>query len=222
MLVSAREGHRIWAASYDSGLNPLLALQARLLPEVIGPVESRRVVDVACGTGRWAAYLLERGADVIGVDFSDEMLNRAPARVRSRLVLADGASLPIASDTVDLTICCFAAAYFPDLERAVSEMARITRPGGRLVISDLHPAGVEAGWTRSFRVDGAVYEMEHFRYSLEQIGRTVCRTGLASLSELHAAFGEPEREIFEAADKMAIFAAVSKVPALWIGSWRKV
>jgi SAM-dependent methyltransferase len=222
MLVSAREGHRIWSASYHATPNPLLALEARLLPEFIGPVAFRRVVDVAFGTGRWAARLAECGADVIGIDFCAEMLDCAPARVRSRLVLADAARLPIAPETADLTICSFAAAYFPDLERTVSEMARITKPGGRLVISDLHPAGVAAGWTRSFRADRVVYEMEHFGYSLEQMNCAARRSQLELDSERHACFGEPERAIFESAGKAENWNAVSEVPALWIGSWRKV
>jgi ubiquinone/menaquinone biosynthesis C-methylase UbiE len=220
MLVPALEGHRIWAACYQTTPNPLLALEARLLPEIIGPVSLRRVVDVACGTGRWAARLAEWGADVIGIDFCAEMLEHASVSVRDRLVLGDAGCLPIRPGTADLTICSFAAAYFPDLERAISEMARITKPGGRVIVTDLHPAGVEAGWTRSFRIDRVIYELEHFGYSLEQMDRASRRAGLELECERHARFGEPEKAIFQAAGKAGSWNTISEVPALWIGSWR--
>ncbi len=220
MLVPALEGHRMWAASYQTAPNPLLALEARLLPEIIGPVSFRRVVDVACGTGRWAARLAEWGADVVGVDFCAEMLDHAPVKLRTRLMLGDAACLPIQPGTADLAICSFAAAYFPDLNRAVSEMARITKAGGRVIITDLHPAGVEAGWTRSFRVDRVVYELLHFGYSLEQMDRAARQAGLELESELHACFGEPEKAIFQAAGKAGNWNTISEVPALWIANWR--
>jgi malonyl-CoA O-methyltransferase len=220
MLVPALEGHRMWAASYRMAPNPLLALEGRLLPKIIGPVSYQRVVDVACGTGRWAARFAEWGADVIGIDFCAEMLEHASVSVRTRLVMGDAACLPIRSGIAGLTICSFAAAYFPDLERAVSEIARITKPGGRVIITDLHPAGVEAGWTRSFRIDRVVYELEHFGYSLEQMDRAARRAGLELECEPHARFGEPEKTIFQAAGKAGSWNTISEVPALWIGSWR--
>lgn len=220
MLLSALEGHRLWAPSYQTAQNPLVALEGRLLPEILGTVSRLRVVDVACGTGRWAARLAEYGADAVGLDFCAEMLDHAPASLRTRLVLADAGSLPVRSGSADLTLCSLAISYFPDLERALSEMARITKAGGRLIISDLHPAGVEAGWTRSFRIDGMHYELRHFGYSLEQTDSLARRAGLTLDSELQARFGEPEKAIFQAADKAGIWDAISEVPALWIGSWR--
>jgi ubiquinone/menaquinone biosynthesis C-methylase UbiE len=221
MLVSAIEGHRLWADSYDASPNPLLALETRLLREMFGFAPSMRVVDVACGTGRWAAYFAARGADVLGIDFCREMLQYAPINLRGRLVLGRAEALPAASRIADLAICCFAAGYLSNLEQAIAEMARITRSGGRVVITDLHPAAVAAGWTRSFRANGGLYEIEHFGHSLERIGAATLQAGLKFAFQAHGRFGEPERPIFEAAGKRERFAEVSATPAVWIGGWRK-
>jgi hypothetical protein len=90
-----------------------------------------------------------------------------------------------------------------------------------VVISDLHPAADAAGWKRSFRVDGSVYEIEHFRYSLEDFTDTAEKVGLRLAAEVHGHFGEPEKPIFETAGRPEQFTAVTDVPAVWIGSWRK-
>jgi ubiquinone/menaquinone biosynthesis C-methylase UbiE len=221
MLVSALEGHRLWAESYDATPNPLLALERRVLHDLFDASKGR-VIDVGCGTGRWTRWFSARGASVFGIDVCAEMLERAPARLRSRFALARAEDLPIASNTADLTVCSFASAYFPALELAIREMARITVTGGRVVIADLHPAAAAAGWKRSFRAHGHVYEIEHFPYSLEDFTDSAERAGLHLTAETHAYFGEPERPIFEMAGKPERFAQVTDVPAIWVGSWRKV
>jgi ubiquinone/menaquinone biosynthesis C-methylase UbiE len=221
MLVSALEGHRLWADTYEATPNPLLALEARLLLDMLPPVVSKRAVDVACGTGRWANWLADRGANVLGIDLCAEMLARFPENLQGRCALSRAETLPITANCADLTICSFAASYFPDLQKAIFEMARITRSGGRVVIADLHPSAVAAGWTRSFR-DGSVYEMEHFGYKLEDFAAAARKAGLDSISEVHGCIGEPERPIFEAAGRPERFVQVLDIPAVWVGNWRKL
>ena len=212
MVVSPLEGHRIWAPEYDRGLNPLLALEERVVPRF----PASRIIDVACGTGRWTARL---GA--IGIDLCEEMLRQRShnAALRGRFALADAAALPFASGVSDLTLCSFAIAYIQNLAAAVSEMARVTRPGGRVVISDLHPAAIAAGWTRSFRSAGVLYELEHPPGAVEETLLAARRCGLELSLRREACFGEPERPIFEAAGKP--LEQVAGTPAVWLAVWTK-
>jgi ubiquinone/menaquinone biosynthesis C-methylase UbiE len=222
-LISPIEGHRLWAPAYDSGPNPLLALEARLLAPLLGPVTGLRVVDLACGTGRWTERLTELGARVVGIDLCDAMLIRAAAKpvLAGRLALADASALPLRSESSSLTICSFAIGYFPVLEDAFEEMARITRRGGTVVICDLHPSAAAAGWDRSFRAAGTVYRLQHFTRSREQVCAEARQAGLQTELLVDGHFGEPERNIFQAGGKESIFAEVATVPAVWIGIWKR-
>ena len=221
--VSPIDGHELWAPSYDSGPNPLLALESRILLALLGPVDGLSVVDIACGTGRWTERLFRLGANVTGVDACAGMLARAAAKrsIRRLLVLADARALPLRASIADLVICSFAIGYFARLGPAFAEMARITRPGGIVATSDLHPAAVSAGWTRSFRIGEAVYEIEHFARSRDQIIRAARRAGLQLQLQAGYRFGRPERSVFAAAGKRDRFTAACQVPAVWIGLWRK-
>jgi demethylmenaquinone methyltransferase / 2-methoxy-6-polyprenyl-1,4-benzoquinol methylase len=98
-------------------------------------------LDVACGTGDLAIELSRRvggDGDVIGSDFAQEMLERA--RVKAPALqwdLGNALDLPYASNRFDATTVGFGARNFSDLDRGLAEMARVVKPGGRVVVLEI-------------------------------------------------------------------------------------
>ena len=105
----------------------------------VGP--GSRVIDVATGTGDLAIALARAvapGGEVVGCDFSLEMLARARRKApRLRFEFADALALPYAGASFDAATVGFGARNFADLERGIDEMARVVRPGGRVVILEI-------------------------------------------------------------------------------------
>jgi ubiquinone/menaquinone biosynthesis C-methylase UbiE len=223
MRVSAIEGHRVWASSYDAGLNPLLALEARLVLERLVPIGGSLFLDVACGTGRWMLMARQCGAQVLGFDFCREMLYEASRKpgLAGRLSLADACRVPVASGVSDLTLCSFALGYVASPRQTIAEMARVTRRGARIIATDLHPAAIAAGWTRSFRAEGRVYEIEHHLHPIRFWEAAAESAGLLLDWRIDAGFGEPEREVFRQAGKDSAFDEMSRVPAVLAMCWTK-
>jgi demethylmenaquinone methyltransferase/2-methoxy-6-polyprenyl-1,4-benzoquinol methylase len=114
----------------------------RAVAEALG--SSDRVLDVGTGTGRLAWTIRASGCDrsVVGVDFSVPMLERAPRGLN--LAAADALLLPFADARFDAVVSGFVVRNLADLERGITEQARVLRPGGRLVILETTPGPVGA------------------------------------------------------------------------------
>ncbi len=92
-----------------------------------------RVLDACCGTGDLALAARELGAEVVGVDFSAEMLRRARAKsAEIEWVQADVTELPFPDASFDAVTIGFGIRNVPDLDAGLAELARVLRPGGRL------------------------------------------------------------------------------------------
>src|SRR5579872_1503976 len=76
-IIDTREGYDRWSEIYDLDGNPLIALEEKHFPEILGEVRGLRIADIGCGTGRHAARLAASGARVIAIDFSAGMIRRA-------------------------------------------------------------------------------------------------------------------------------------------------
>jgi SAM-dependent methyltransferase len=107
-----------------------------------GPVNGLRVLDAACGPGLYAEALIARGAEVVGFDASQAMVDLARRRVgeRARIDLARlGERLPYEDESFDLGICALAIHYVSDRRAAFKELHRVLQRGGALVVSTQHP-----------------------------------------------------------------------------------
>lgn len=223
MRVTAIGGHRLWAPAYDSGLNPLLALESRTVAGLLKSTAPTVLIDVACGTGRWMRYFKKQGSKVFGVDACEEMLREAKKHppLTGCVVLANAERLPFSDGVADLALCSFAVAYLENFQPVLGEMARICSRGARIVISDMHPLAAAAGWSRSFKVGSSVYEMDHFRYSIDQIRAAAATVGFRFRAQKEMHFGESETAIFERAGKQHLIPNLNTVPAIWAGMWVK-
>lgn len=127
------------AEAYEASFVPaFFAEWAPHLLDVAGVAGGQQILDVACGTGIVARTAADRidAAGIVGVDLNEAMLTVA-RRLRPGLEWHQGdvAQLRFPDDRFDVVLCQMALMFFPDRTRALSEMARVTRPGGVVAIS---------------------------------------------------------------------------------------
>lgn len=111
-----------------------------------------RVLDLACGTGDFAAMALGRTSDVIGVDFARLMLKRAHQRLQCLpLLQADALRLPLADSSITVAVSGFALRNFVAIPPVLAELARVMKPGGRLGLLEVdRPANLAVRWGHAF------------------------------------------------------------------------
>jgi malonyl-CoA O-methyltransferase len=173
-----------WAPGYEAEPhNPLMeveqqAMRARL-PELPGAV----VLDLACGSGRFARLAARAGAhQVVALDSSPAMLARVESAARVR---ADMTHLPFRNATFDAVLSGLALGHASDLALCVFEIARVLRPGGRLLYSDFHPEATRLGLRRSFRDrNGALHSLPPDGYPVARHHAALRDAGFTGI-ELH-------------------------------------
>lgn len=142
-IVPTQIGYDTWAEFYDDENNPLIAIEAQLVRQLLGEVAGLKIADVGCGTGRHAIELAGEGARVTAVDFSSGMLAKAQKKPGADAVewiqhdLKTGLPFPEAS--FDRVISCLVLDHVADLDSAFHEMRRVCRSDGFVVISTFHP-----------------------------------------------------------------------------------
>jgi ubiquinone/menaquinone biosynthesis C-methylase UbiE len=120
---------------YPSTIDPRI-LHVKVVLEHLGDLNRKRVADVGCGKGRFARVVKERNPDasVVALDLAEAMLQSIPSDIDR--VAASMIALPLASEAFDGAYATESLEHAIDIPAAVAELARIVKPGGKLVIID--------------------------------------------------------------------------------------
>ncbi len=148
------------APYYENGWqDQLWPAQESLLAEA-DPQAGENILDVSCGTGLVTvplAKLVSPGGAVTGVDISDGMIEKAWAEKKRRLIenisfqQSDAEALSFDDNSFDVAICSLGLMYFPDPQKALKEMLRVVKPGGRVAALVLGERK-NCGWAEIFPI----------------------------------------------------------------------
>ncbi len=137
---AVRDAYRRWAPVYDHTFGRITRQGRRNAVEVINTAQQGRVLEVGVGTGL-SLPDYARHLEIVGIDLSPEMLKKARERVDSEeldnvtgLHEMDAADLRFPADSFDTVVAMFVMTVVPDPERVIRELARVTKPGGDVLL----------------------------------------------------------------------------------------
>lgn len=195
--------------------------------------QGRDVLEVGCGTGLVLTRIREFARSASGVDLSPGMLEKAKARGLS-VQLASATELPFEDNSFDVTCSFKVLAHVPEIEKALSEMARVTRPGGvvlaefynphslRALIKRLGPAGKIA----EGKNEGDVYTRFDSPARVKQLTPAGCvlvgargvRITIPSAKFMKNPLG---RRLFRAAERALCDSPLSRLAGFYVAAYEK-
>jgi ubiquinone/menaquinone biosynthesis C-methylase UbiE len=141
-LISGRFDELAATAMFPRDVSPD-DFELRAALDWLGDVRSHLILDLGCARGRFVKALSVSGARVVGVDRSWELLRTAlDSPGGSSFVLSTATRLPFADSIFDGVVCIEVIEHIPEVGAMLSEIARVTKPGGRAIIIDKNPVGV--------------------------------------------------------------------------------
>ena len=158
-LLAKPEKHRQWESDYRTEDNERFYERAfDYLADVLRPPAGATFLDVGCGKCAHSVRLARRGFHVRAVDFSESALGMAREYVKAqglddRIELGRENILEFSfpDESFDYVLCWGVLMHIPDVERAISELARVVKPGGFLVVSEGNMASLEAVGLRNLK-----------------------------------------------------------------------
>jgi SAM-dependent methyltransferase len=146
------EVHDGWTAGYRTVENEAFySLAFDHVAQVLGAPNGEPILDAGCGSGTKSAHLAMRGFQVVGVDISERILETGRANLdnsglsdRVTLQLADLTAMSFNDGAFRGVLCWGVLMHVPEVEKAIAELARVTRPGGTIVISEGNRYSIQA------------------------------------------------------------------------------
>ena len=144
----------VWGSGPYQGITETITDLHRLVMERLQPQPGQRLLDLACGTGAVAELAAATGAEVVGVDIAPALIDQAKARAAERGLsidyrVGDAEALELEDASFDLVASTCGVMFAPDHQAVAGELARVTKPGGRIALACWTP---DSGLAQMFQV----------------------------------------------------------------------
>ncbi|MGX5816923.1 class I SAM-dependent methyltransferase [Chitinophaga lutea] len=184
--METRHAYNNWASQYDRNVNRTRDLEGVALREKLSGIRFGRCLEVGCGTGKNTVWLAEKARRVTAVDFSEEMLAVARAKVARPEVQFAQADINAPWDfaeagVYDLVSFSLVLEHIRDLGPVFGKAAAALRSGGYLYIGELHPFKQYAGTKARFDTEEGRHIVECFNHHVSDFTQLPLSYGFSLL-----------------------------------------
>lgn len=170
--MSIEKAYNIWADQYDTNSNKTRDLDIKSTIETLNKFDFSSVIELGCGTGKNTTFLLKKADKIIGLDFSEEMLNRAKTKIKDGRVEFQKADLTtewkIENEYADLITCSLVLEHIENLDFVFNQAGNKLKKGGVFFISELHPFKQYSGTKARFETKNGTQELETYVHHVSE------------------------------------------------------
>ena len=191
--MDIEKAYNIWSSNYDTNKNKTRDLDKKVTEETLSKYTFKSVLELGCGTGKNTKWLLSVGAEVIGLDFSQEMLTIAKESITDKRAQFKKADLnddwEVADQYADLVTSSLTLEHIEDLNAIFRQANKKLKENGIFFISELHPFKQYTGSKARFETDAGMVELKVFTHHISDYIKSAESNGF-ELLELNEWFDE--------------------------------
>jgi len=222
------EAYDLWSTQYDRQPDNLMLHLDNLLFEhylEIIPFSGRIILDIGCGTGRhWAKVMEQHPAQLVGYDVSDGMLRELKKKFpdADTHLVTDSLLSAIRDESADVIISTLTIAHIENIDEAIGAWSRILKIGGHLVLTDFHPAVLQAGGKRNFKTSGKTIEIRNYVHPIATIRESARRHDLVFIDYEEKLIDESVRHFYEKQQALPVYERFRNMPIIYGLHFQKI
>jgi predicted TPR repeat methyltransferase len=170
--MSIENAYNIWADQYDTNVNRTRDLDKKCTIETLNNLVFKNVLELGCGTGKNTEWLLNKAERIIGLDFSQEMLNKAEEKITDKRVTFKKSDLTkdwkIENNFVDLITSSLTLEHIKNLDHIFSQANQKLNKNGLFFISELHPFKQYLGSKAQYETESGTKELEVYIHHISE------------------------------------------------------
>lgn len=181
--MSTQQLYNEWSFTYDDVENKTRDLELRAGQEMLSHLSFENLLELGCGTGKNTAWLQEKAKQLLAVDLSEGMLQKAKEKIQSHQVQFKQADITkpwnFVSESVDLITCSLILEHIEDLNFIFSEAAKVLHAGGHFYICELHPFKQYTGSKARFETAEGLQVLQCFVHHVSDYTAAALKNGFA-------------------------------------------
>jgi ubiquinone/menaquinone biosynthesis C-methylase UbiE len=172
-----QKAYNEWATKYDNVSNKTRDLEANAFRTILSNYDFDKVIEIGCGTGKNTIWLISKAKEVLGVDFSEEMLQKAKEKINNPNVQLQQADIRndwdfIKDNHYELVTCSLVLEHIENIHHIFEQSNKKLKKGGLFYIGEYHPFKQYLGKKARFEHEGKVVELECFTHHLSEFYET--------------------------------------------------
>jgi ubiquinone/menaquinone biosynthesis C-methylase UbiE len=170
--MSIKKAYNIWANQYDTNKNRTRDLDKTATIETLSKYDFESVLELGCGTGKNTTWLLSKAKQIIGLDFSKEMLKKAKEKIADERVIFKRIDLSeswkIENNFADLITCSLTLEHIKNLNHIFNQARLKLKKNGLFFISELHPFKQYSGSKAKYETENGTKELEVYIHHVSE------------------------------------------------------
>jgi len=197
--MSIEQAYNSWASQYDTNQNKTRDLDKKATIKTLDKYQFSNVLELGCGTGKNTVYLLERAKHIIGLDFSEEMLQKAKAKITDKRVTFIKTDLTkkwnVENDFANLITCSLTLEHIENLDFIFNQANKKLQKNGHFFICEYHSFKQYLGGKARYESENKTVELETYTHHISEY-LSCAKKNNFKLIEINEWFdGEEENEI---------------------------